>query len=274
MTQNRAIYQTMKHRQKHIKHKLRAIRPKQSIFKKRWFWVLVLLLLLAGTIFYMVFLSSILQIKNITISGNQKIKTEDIKSIVSTDANNTLFSKNILLVDKNKVAKDILRAFPDIESVEVQKNWPQDLEIKIKERKPFAALCGKDNSDNCFLIDENGVAFEMLPIVPEKMIILNQGSSNKITIGKTAIEKTTAGNIANISKNLKDNFQLDIKTVAADNPLIVTTTEGWQIYFDPTQNIDAQITKMNLLLKNQITPAIRKNLQYIYLQYTDRAYYK
>ena len=38
------------------------------------------------------------------------------------------------------------------------------------------------------------------------------------------------------------------------------------INFDPNQNIDLQIEKMDALLKDQIPPDQRKKLQYIYLQ--------
>ena len=69
-------------------------------------------------------------------------------------------------------------------------------------------------------------------------------------------------------------FQIYIKEAFVSNPLILKTSESWKLYVDPDGDIQSQITKMKLLLKDQITPAVRQNLQYIYLQYKDRAYYK
>ena len=40
------------------------------------------------------------------------------------------------------------------------------------------------------------------------------------------------------------------------------------------ETAEPQITKMNLLLEQEIVPAQRKNIEYIYLQYQDKAYYK
>jgi hypothetical protein len=39
-------------------------------------------------------------------------------------------------------------------------------------------------------------------------------------------------------------------------------------------DLDLQITKLNLLLKNEVSESARKTLQYIDLRFKDRAYYK
>jgi hypothetical protein len=58
--------------------------------------------------------------------------------------------------------------------------------------------------------------------------------------------------------------------------LDIKTNENWQIYFDlnSMSDTDLKIAKLNLLLNGEITPEIRKNLQYIDLRFKDRAYYK
>ena len=84
--------------------------------------------------------------------------------------------------------------------------------------------------------------------------------------------------IYKIQKDLKDNFQINLTEALITSPirLNVTTGEGWQIYFNLQGNpdINSQITKLNLLLNGDITPTIRKTLQYIDLRFQDRAFYK
>jgi arginyl-tRNA--protein-N-Asp/Glu arginylyltransferase len=124
-------------------------------------------------------------------------------------------------------------------------------------------------------MDDQGVIFESAATVPENMIVLRQSAgSPKMDLGQLILAGTIIEDVIKIQKNLNDHFQVSLKEVMVSDILACKTSERWQIYFDPRQNIDMQISKMNVLLKDQIPAEKRKNLQYIYLQYKDRAYYK
>ena len=45
------------------------------------------------------------------------------------------------------------------------------------------------------------------------------------------------------------------------------TQEGWEIYFNPKENLDWQLTELALVLKQKIPPDERKNLEYIDLRF-------
>ena len=118
------------------------------------------------------------------------------------------------------------------------------------------------------------MVFEETNTDTDMMTITKEQTNDAISTGENAIEKNIMDGIYKVQKNLKNNFQVDVKEAFVSNPLVFTTAENWKIYFDPKFDIDSQIIKMNALLKDQITPEARKKLQYIYLQYKDRAYYK
>lgn len=272
----------MSFRKNHVKHRINRLRPKKSIFKMLWFWILVLVIILTGTCTYFAVFYPGLQICNINISGNQKINTNDIKNIISRDIDQKLLgilpTKSILLVNENTLQKDILKDFPVIGKVTFQRQFPQTISCQVEERAMIGVYC--DNSQKCFLIDKSGVIFQ--DIVPEILssnyFIVRQEENKNSVIGESVVTDKIINTILNIQKDLKDNFQIDIKEALLSTPtrLNIKTGENWQIYFD-TENIedvDLQLEKLNLLLKGDITQEIRKTLQYIDLRFKDRAYYK
>ncbi len=254
----------MNYRSKHIKPKIRALKRKKIA---KWPWVLafILIISLGAIAAYFALFYPKFRVSSIEVSGNQKVKEDDIKNFVKANT-----SDRILIFDKNKLEKNILNNFPGIKSVVIQKKYPNTVALKIEEREPSAVFCEL----KCFSMDGEGTIFEELKDTPKEMLIVRQELNDKeIYLGEKVIEKNILDEISSVQKNLKDN-QIDIKEVFVSNPLIFTTSENWKIYFDPTSDINSQIAKMNLLLKSEITPNERKNLQYLYLQYQDRAYYK
>lgn len=272
----------MSYRRKHIKNKIQKIKPRKSIFKRPIFWRTVLFLVLVFVSFYFFVFFDKFQIQKIIISGNEKISSEKIENAVKNNINKkfisflnwNVLSKSIFLVNKDKLNKEILEKFPIIEKVRTDKKLPQTLILGIMERKPVGVFCDKE----CFLIDVNGIIFEPLSVIPENLPIVRQISEqSQVLVGEDVIGRNIMDFISKIKKNLKDNFQIDIKEALVASPLRmdIKTSENWQIYFnlDPDSDMNLQITKLNLLLSGQISPEARSNLQYIDLRF-DRAYYK
>ncbi len=266
----------MSYRKKHINPKIRGLKKRKKFFQSPIFWWLLFVAMLIGGAVYIILFMPTFQVEKIIISGNEKIKTEDIKNLVAKNIKKEvfgIFSNSIFMVNPSLVTKNMLAALPSVESMRVQKSLPQTINIIIKERTPYALFCPKP--DNCFLIDRQGVVFESVQEIPQKIMIITPTSGDDIFyLGQQVVDKTTMDSVVKIQENLKNNFQLDVKEVLNSNPLVITTSENWQIYFDANSSTDLQITKMNALLQSEISANGRKNLQYIYLQYKDKAYYK
>lgn len=268
----------MRHRHKHIKNKLRHLLPKRWFFQRPLFWAGFLVVLLATGIFYLAFFFPEFQVQAIRVSGNEKVASQDIETLAWQGVNKTIWgiaNKNIFMFDVRTLKDRITTGFPAIEELSIKKQWPGRLEISIVERVPFAIFCPNQNEARCFIIDKHGVIYEIAQAIGEDSFIVRQAvDEEKLVTGQTVVEKHIMGMVADVAENLQKNFQISLKEVLVSNPLVFTTAERWKIYFDPAEDADGQVLKMNRLLKNEITPEIRKNLQYIYLQYKDRAYYK
>jgi len=278
----------MSYRKNHVKRKRKRIKPKKSIFRRLWFWILVLsFLIFCSFIYFFVFFPGF-QVDTVIISGNEKIKTEELRQLVFENINtglvNTGFfnltSRSIFLVNPNNLSQKILDEFPIIKKVGISRNFPKTLILGVLERKPIGAYCVENDSEpKCFLLDENGIIFEELSVKPSDILIVRHAFGDKDGYsGKKVVEENITNALLKIQENLKDNFQIDIKEalITSSLRLNTTTSENWQIYFSlgADSDIDIQIAKLNLLLSGEISPESRKLLQYIDLRFKDRAYYK
>jgi len=274
----------MSYRRKHVKNKINKSRPKKSIFKMAIFWwsLLVLIVIAVGIYFFLFFPN--FQIQNISINGVETINSQDIQNIISNNVNKKLLelgnwnlpSKSIFLTNTQDIQNKIASLYPNIKTITVTKKFPQDLDVSIQERQLFATF---SQNNKYFYIDDSGIIFEEIPNVAENTFIVRQSlNTNDIWLGESVVQENVMKTISEIAKNLKDNFQINLTEALISTPirLDVKTGENWQIYFDITENSDIslQLTKLNLLLKDEITPEARQKLEYIDLRFKDRAYYK
>jgi len=283
----------MSYRRKHIQPKIKSLRRRKKIIQRPFFWISLFIFTIIVTALYFVLFFPKIQVSYIEVSGNQRIESKEIKDLVLSNLNKKLLSigffnissRSIIITDTKKIIKDILVKFPMVENIDIKKKFPDGVNLTIRERASFAVFCSdskaienprlqnRDQNEKCFSIDKNGVIFEEIQNTSQDMI-LSQSDNKDVFIGESVIDKNIINIVSKVKDNLSNSFQINIKEVFVSNPLVFKTSENWKIYFDPTKDIDLQITKMNSLLDNEITITERKNLQYIYLQYEDRAYYK
>lgn len=247
------------------------IRKKKPIFRNRFFWLGILVLVVTGTIFYFLFFSEFFQVGKIIISGEEKVSKEEIKLFVPR--------KNMFLIDTAKIGKDILDSFPQIAEVEVGRGFPDAINILIIERIAVAVWCEDYNPpqagsrsqserapENCFLVDRQGVVFEKAP--PETDLIRIFGEKELLT-------KEKLNQFLEIQSKLKEILDILITEAlfVSEQRSNLKTSEGWEIYFNLKGDLDWQITELGLILEKQIPPKKRGELEYIDLRFS-RVYYK
>lgn len=271
-----------KYRRSHLASKMRKLRPKKKFFQRPWFWLAVIAVI-AGSACYLFFWYPALQVSHISISGNREISSRDIEQVARQAAGKKILSlgavnittKNIFLVDTGTVSRSILKVFPTIGEAVVTRKFPGSLAVAIRERQPLAVFCNDGSLANCFFIDDNGVIFKQVTGPWGEMpVVTKDGQSTQVVTGDDVVSQNTMEAIGKISDDLRNRFQIDVREAFVSNPLVITTAENWKVYFDPGSDIDSQISRLNVLLGGEISPASRPHIQYIYLQYRDRAYYK
>jgi len=257
-------------------HKPHRIKKKKPIFKKPLFWVAILILILLGTAIYFLVFFDKFQVKKVIISGNEKVRTEDLQELVSQKIERNflvVISRSIFLISPNKINKAIQEEYPDIDSVKIRRELPDTLNVNVIERKPFAIFCV---GSNCYLIDEKGVTFEKTSSGEDSFPIVRHFENKEVVLGKEAVKKEIMEKIVKIKKGTEDRSQITIKeaNIVSGERLNIKTSEGWQVYFNLTADIDLQVEKLNLLLEKEISKENRAELQYIDLRFGNKAYYK
>lgn len=259
------------------RRKPHKIKSKKSIFGRRSFWLATLALIIIGTIFYFIVFYDKFQVKNIIISGNKKAATDSVESLVLKQIKKQVLffnSQSIFLISPTITSNAIINNFPGISSAEVHRKLFNTLIINIKERVPAVIFCEPaDISEKCFFLDEIGVAFEEAASAVRDFIIIGQNTKKEIILGKEAIKKDIINSIIKTKRILKDNFNVGIKeaNIVSDERMNILTSEGWNVYFNLTSDMDLQITKLKLLLEKEIPQEGRGALDYIDLRF-ERAY--
>ena len=134
---------------------------KRIIWKRRFFRALRL------TLFSVVFIfsgygiynflihSPYFKIKEIRIEGNHDINRSDILSLIDIKKGENIFKVKLTQ------AKRGLRSLKQIKDVEIYRDFPDKIVLKITERVPIAQLDGGDNVhyNKVELIDKEGITF-------------------------------------------------------------------------------------------------------------------
>jgi len=257
--------------QKYRYRKSYNTKKKISILKSKFFWFAILFFIVLGSIFYFFFLSSVFQIKEIKISGNQKISTQEIKDIIEEKINKKkllFISRNFFLIDIQE-AKTIIEEFPAASKVILKRKFPNKVIVNVEERTPVGIWCQSD--ENCYYIDKEGVIFEKTK--DKRELVIN--SEREIIFGQRIIEKESLKDILEIHNELKD-IELDVRdfNILDQGEKLVADMDRWEIYFNLLENVSDQLFNLKLLLKEKIPPEQRENLEYIDLRFGSRIFYR
>lgn len=273
------------------------IRKKKSILKSRYFWFTILALILAGGIFYTIYFLPFIQVREINVSGTQKVSGEEIKNLTNTEISQKIFlfeSKSILFIDSAKIKNNILQQFPQIGKATVKRGLPDKLNIEVKERESVGIFC-QDNI-NCWYLDENGVVFENTGrfevidpvlidgaevfsinenIVQSGLEIKDTINKSEIKLGSNVIDKVLFEKIQNLAKKLSSDLAINITEfiIPSQGRLDAKTSEGWEMYFDSTSDLNWQVIELGQLLQKEIPSDKRGNLEYVDLRFS-KVYYK
>lgn len=255
---------------KHRKY-YRKYRRKKII--KKFLLISFLILIILGGTFYIFFFSPFFKVKEIEISGNEKVQGQDLRVIIEQKIFKKLIffsSKSIFWLDFQSSEKEILGNYPQIATVFFQRQLPSKIIVKIEERKKTGIFYQKETP---FLIDKQGIIFEKAEALDSNLIIKSEKSD--FNLGDKVIEKENLGKILKIQKTL-EILEVDVEYFFLPSPkrLNVKTSEGWQIYFSLVEDLDWQITKLKLSLENKIPPEKRGILEYIDVRFGNMVYPK
>ena len=258
---------------KNYRKPFRVRRKKHPLrfFKNQVFWFNILIVLFLSGVFYVVVFYKNFQIKEIKVSGNEKVLTADILSIVNSEINKKIVffnSKSIFLSKIGKIKEDLLEKFPQISEIDIKKNFPDILSLTIQERNSFGIWCVQQE-EVCFNLDSNGIIFSENTEQDQKLKIVNSYQENSQKLGEKVINKELLDSIKILNLKLKELKIPILKFILENTERInIKTNEGWFIYLNSQDDWVWQITRLSQILEKEIPLGERGNLEYIDLRFT------
>lgn len=157
-------------------------------------------------------------IKQVVISGNVHMTTEEVNNIVETSLNGKhllLFSKrNGFLYQRDEIIENIQKAYPRVKNVKVYTESFSTLNVRIEERERTALWC---SPIQCFEVDNTGYIFaELLPdeSIDQHTVTFNglEERIGSMPIGATVLDSEPYTEILSVA-NLMKEVNLPVKTV-------------------------------------------------------------
>lgn len=253
----------------------------ESTYKFQRFVYGLLSLLLTSGIVYILFLSHFFIVQDVIIVGNKNIRTYDIRQKIDLFSQSKIAylfpRRSFFLFPMQSLEAELFESFIHIESVHLQKQFPNIIRVVIVEKEPVIIWSTQQSYYLVDLLgritgktDENEIPQINLPVVIDE--------SNRSVDPR---DKVASPELVTFTKHMNELISektfLKISQIrmpsAIASEVHFITTEGTRIMFDPSNNVEDQIDVLNDLLNQEIKDK-RKKIEYIDLRIKNWAYYK
>lgn len=242
--------------------------------------VLVTVSVIFGGIYYALFLSGWMAVREMVIEQNSFVSDEEIKKIVQQYLQEkswlTPRANNIFTVDSEAIQSLLTREFPILKRAVVRKKYLHGLIIQAERRETAGVWCFQKRRE-CLFFDNEGVAFDRASDSSGTLFLMVDDISGE---GKKLGEKVTDRERIEWLFQLKK--EMDKEKIGLARMIIpeewfrvdVKTTEGWEIYFSTIDPLVSQVKALSIFLANKVSFEQRHQLQYIDVRIPQRVYYK
>lgn len=227
------------------KHKKQL--KKRKIGLKIFKWTSILVLIITATIFFM--MSSVFNIKEIVVSNNNKISSEEIIRLSGLTTGINMFKTS------NKAVRNGIKANPYIENVRIKKDVTGTVELEIEERVPTYML----KFANAYVyINNQGYMME----ITEKPLELPT-----ITGFETPAETIKEGNrlivedlkkledviriIESSKSNSLENIITEVNIADSTNYILTIASELKTVQFGDISNVNVKLLKIEALIEQE-----------------------
>ncbi len=269
-------------------------RRNKSFVKFLWFFLLGIILLIA-----LAFISRIdkLLIKDVSVSGNEILKSEDLKDQVFKSLSKKVFlifeGRDKFLYSKKTIIEDLKNNFPRILDVEVDRQNDKII-LNIRERERAYLWCGEVSPEfkdrflerECYFLDASGFIFDKSPQFSSGVYFtfyskINEGDP----IGQYVLDFEFLKNINLLVEAVEDKglpvhslvekedgqyeLLLNMETTLSDFPKLLFTSDQTidEVYNKFLSIVDENPFKKDFLEK-------REKLEYIDARFKNRIFYR
>lgn len=248
------------------------------VVKSRLTIIAISIIIIAGI--YLLFFSTLCEIKQINISGLSRIDQEEVMGLVREQKNRKRFwilpQSNLLIFKKNELEQRLKNRY-DFSSVKIEKDFPKTIDIKIQEKSPVLVWL---EEGIYYSADADGhIISEISALDVKKDIypVIENKTSQKIDGQQIVFDKEKIA----YSTELFSIFVADVPDIKIEKFILdddaktlkLKIVNGPEVYFNIEEDAHMQINKL-LITKNERLKNDFFNKTYIDLRYGDRIYYR
>jgi len=173
-------------------------------------------------------------VEEFSVSGQAYLSTADVITLSAISTGDSLITTSV-----NK-AEEALLTNQWVKSVEVQKIWPNTVEIQLQERVPYLAIPHHSG----FIITSNeGIVIDIrTDFSSVNLPVLNGYVADNVTVGTPIMSENAWENINNICSNIPESFMCQLSEIYwYRDEVSLFTLDGLEIIlgdinkFDPTR---------------------------------------
>ena len=211
-------------------------------------------------------------ISSIIVTGNQFLSTGTIKASVKVELDRHLSWQNLTMVDTDGLAAGLRGDQSLIDDIQIKRQWPNGLNIRIVERTPVLLW---QTGDTTYWVDVDGIVVNQAAGTLTKLPLIVDRSNLPVKAG----DRVVGTRFVAFIRDLVDQMPKQGLSIAGfavpdtTTEVYVTTVKGFIVKFDTTrpssEGLVALTQVMGQLTKDKKTPA-----EYIDLRVSGKAYYK
>jgi cell division protein FtsQ len=193
------------------------------------------------------------QLKQINVQTDGSLQREQILKTSDLHEGENIFRVNLAQV------RDRLQQLPQVDEVQIVRELPGEIDIKISERKPIAWITSEKEisdpfaSDAAFLVDARGVLMKEKKLLPEYLglPLISGCASESLGAGKVvaSFETKAALDLLRLSTRsfMQTRFQIREINLSKGYCMLVTDKNHTRVTFG-FDNIDTQLQRLEQFL--------------------------
>ncbi len=236
-----------------------------------------------------------IRIREVTVSGNQIIDTEDVVSIVQANISGmyayVIPRNNAFLYPKKSIERELVNTFPRFNYISVSLEGTKGISVTVEEERGTALWCGSDGSniadgDQCYFTDTAGVVIDKAPYYSGNVYYRFYGGEVNIEqsiLGQSFLPSETYSKIMEFADGVEE-LGLPIYAIRVDQEgeyvFLLDLGGSRHAPFRFRSNADFPVLLANLstaLERSDLRSRLAKEgafLQYFDLRFSNKVYYK